>query len=292
MLKRVLTKIYVFNIMLITTEKVVKNLVYVINKRLIREGDVSMENKLKEMKEFIILLDKLDVLMKQNILSNNYQTEETKEVLELLKMYTKEGILKNFEDIEEVAIIVDTVNGFMTGGALANPNAMHIVPKQIQLIEKILQRNGLVIFVKESHDENCTEFNTFPKHCVTGSWEAELVDELKPYEKHGITIEKNSTSFMFARGFLNLMSLMKNLKLVIGNGVCSDICIPNGFIPLKNYFNQNNRDVEIIIPINSIDTFNSPYHSKEEYEHASNILMKQSGIKLVKTINDIEWRRK
>lgn len=292
MLKRVLTKKNVFNIMLLTTEKVVKFILIVINKMIIRRGDVSMERKLKDMKEFIVLLDNLDTLLKQELFSESNENKETKEVLELLKKYIEKGILKDFENIQEIAIVVDTVNGFMTDGALANPSAMHIVPNQIKLIETILKRNGLVIFVKESHNPNCTEFNTFPEHCLAGSWESELVDELKPYEKYGISIEKNSTSFMFAKGFLNLMNLMKNLKLIVGNGVCSDICIPNGFIPLKNYFNQFNRDIEIVIPLDSVDTFNSPNHNKEEYEHASNILMEQTGIKLVKTINEIKWRNK
>jgi len=232
------------------------------------------------------------MIMKNKMIGKTYEEKEMEEVLNMIKQFVAKGIVKSFEEIEEVLIVVDTVNGFMTTGALANPNAMHIVSKQIKLIEKILERNGLVIFVKESHDKNCTEFNYFPEHCLTDSFEAELVDELKPYEKYGITIEKNSTSFMFARGFLNLINLMKNLKLVIGNGVCSDICIPNGFISLKNYFNQNNRDVEIIIPLDSIDTFDAPNHDRDEYQHASNILMEQSGIKLVKTINDIEWRVK
>ena len=251
-----------------------------------------MKRNLKEMKEFIILLEKLDELIKTNSIANNFDEVELRLVMDLLKQYIKNGILNDFENVEEVLIVVDTVNGFMTEGALANPDAMHIVKNQIKLIEDILERKGLLIFVKEAHDENCTEFNTFPSHCITGTAEAELIDQLKPYEEYGISLEKNSTSFMFARGFINLMKLLKNLKLIIGNGVCSDICIPNGFIPLKNYFNQNNRDVEIVIPLDSVDTFDAPYHNKDEYEHASNILMEQSGIKLVKTINDIDWRRK
>ena len=251
-----------------------------------------MRNNLKEMKEFIILLDTMDELMKNQVLTNSNQEKEMNVVLDALKRYVANGILKSFEEIEEVAIVVDTINGFMVDGALANPKAMHIVPKQINLIEKILERKGLIIFVREWHDENCSEFNTFPGHGWAESWESELINELKVYEEYGITIEKNSTSFMFARGFLNLMMLMKNLKRVYGNGVCGDICIPNGFISLKNYFNQNNRDVEIVIPLDSIDTFDSPNHNRLEYQHASNILMEQSGIKLVRTINNIDWRVK
>ena len=251
-----------------------------------------MKRNLNEIKEFIVLLDKLDGLVNEGVVMDNDDNEEIKSVLETLKYFVRNGILKDLEGIEEVMIVVDTVNGFMVDGALANPAAMHIVPKQIKLIEKILERNGLLLFVKEAHNKGCVEFNTFPEHCIKGSREAELVDALKPYEEYGITIEKNSTSFMFAKGFIKLMRLLKNLKVVYGSGVCSDICIPNGFVPLKNYFNQNNRDVEIIIPLDSVDTFDAPNHNRMEYQHASNILMEQSGIKLVKTINDIEWRRK
>ena len=247
--------------------------------------------ELKKIKELILLLDILDETVQKGVMTDSNLEKEMKEVLERLKKFVADGVLKNLEEIEEIVIVVDTVNGFMKGGVMANPNAMHIVPSEIELIEKIISRNGLVIFLKEWHNANSVEFNSFLSHCLEYTWEAELIDELKPYEEFGITIEKNSTSFMFARGFINLMKLMKNLKLIVGCGVCGDICVPNGFVPLKNYFNQNNREVEIIIPKDSMDTFDSPNHNRDEYQHASNILMEQSGIKLVKKINDINWRK-
>lgn len=197
---------------------------------------------------------------------------------------------KELQEIKELLIVVDMVNGFIKEGALANKDAMHIVPKQIELIEKFLKRKQGILFIKDTHTENSIEFQSFPPHCIKGSSEANLIDEFLKYEKDGLSIEKNSTSFIFAEGFLKLIDEMKNLKRVIGVGVCSDICIPNGFIPLKNYFNQNNKDIEIIVPIDSVETFNSPNHNRDEYTKASNILMAQSGIKLIKTIKDIEWR--
>ena len=203
-----------------------------------------MKRNLKDIKEFIILLDKLDELVNDNVVLNNNELDEMNVVLESLKYFIKNGIFRDLESIEEVLIVVDTINGFMVDGVLANPNAMHIVPKQIEVIERILDRNGLLIFVKEAHTKNCVEFNTFPEHCLDGSYESELVKELKPYEQYGITIEKNSTSFMFARGFMNLMKYLKSLKLVIGNGVCGDICIPNGFISLKNYFCRESKPAQ------------------------------------------------
>ena len=42
-----------------------------------------------------------------------------------------------------------------------------------------------------------------------------------------------------------------------------------------------NRDVEIIVPKDTIDTYDAPGHGKEEYQNASDLLMSQSGIKLV-----------
>ena len=109
-----------------------------------------MKRNLNKINEFIVLLDKLDGLVNEGVVMDSSDNEEIKGVLESLKYFVRNGILKNLESIEEVMIVVDTVNGFMVDGALANPAAMHIVPKQIKLIEKILERNGLLVFVKEA----------------------------------------------------------------------------------------------------------------------------------------------
>lgn len=189
----------------------------------------------------------------------------------------------NLKELRELLIVVDMVNGFIREGALADPTVgIAIIPEQIKIIEDFIERKQGILFIKDTHTKDSVEFKTFPPHCLNGTKEAELVDELKVYEKYGISIEKNSTSAIFADGFLTLINQMKNLKKIVGVGCESDICVPNLFIPLKNYFNQKNRDVEIIIPENTIETYDAPWHNRDEYNKASKMLMKQAGIQLVK----------
>lgn len=197
---------------------------------------------------------------------------------------------ENLKEIRELLIVIDMVNGFINEGALADPSVGVIIPEQIKIIEDFIKRKQGIMFVKDTHTKDSIEFKTFPSHCLKDTSEAELVKELKVYEPYGISIEKNSTSAIFAEGFITLMEQMANLEKVIGVGVESDICVPNLLIPLKNYFNQYNRDVEIIVPENAIATFDSKDHPREVYENASKLLMSQSGIRLVKKYERKEER--
>ena len=107
----------------------------------------------------------------------------------------------------------------------------------------MLEKNEGVAFVKEAHSKDCMEFKTFPEHCVKGTSEAELVDELKPFEKNALVYLKNSTSAMFAKNFLRDIDEMINLRNVVITGCCTDICDLNLAIPLKNYFNENSNRI-------------------------------------------------
>ena len=189
---------------------------------------------------------------------------------------------KELKEIRELLIIVDMVNGFVREGIMADPYIEHIIPEQIRLIKDFLERNEKIAFVKEAHSEDSIEFKTFPKHCIKGTSEAELVDELKPFEKDALVYEKNSTSVMFAKNFLRDIDEMINLRNVVITGCCTDICDLNLAIPLKNYFNEYNREVDIYVPENAVETYNSTSHNRDEYNEMSFKLMNQSGIKLVK----------
>lgn len=144
---------------------------------------------------------------------------------------------EKLSELKELLIVVDMVNGFIREGALADPSVAKIIPEIECLVRKFLESGKGVLFVKDCHTLDSTEFKSFPPHCLKGSSEAKLVDELLPYEELSMSIEKNSTSAIFADGFLTLIDEMKELKTVVGVGCESDICVPNLFIPLKNYFN-------------------------------------------------------
>lgn len=190
---------------------------------------------------------------------------------------------KELEKIKRVLYVVDVLNGFVRGGNLGDPSVGHIIPEIVRLVEEIQEDpESIVAFIKDSHQLGCREFNTFPVHCLEGTWEAELVDELKPYENDALVYHKNSTSAMFVPEFMSDIEKMKNLREAIITGVELDICDMNLGIPLNNYFDQNNRNVDVIVPMNAVETFDSPVHDRCEYTDMAYKFMKQAGLKLVK----------
>ena len=189
---------------------------------------------------------------------------------------------KELKEIRELLIIVDMVIGFVREGIMADSYIEHIIPEQIRLIKEFLEKKEGIAFVKESHSKDCMEFKTFPEHCVKGTSEAELVDELNPFEKDALVYLKNSTSSMFAKNFLRDIGEMINLRNIVITGCCTDICDLNLAIPLKNYFNEYNREVDIYVPENAVETYNASNHNRDEYNEMAFKLMNQSGIKLVR----------
>lgn len=190
--------------------------------------------------------------------------------------------IKNFEVYEKCLIVVDMVNGFVREGVLHDEAIAKTIPRQIKLIRKYQKDEELVVFIKDSHNVNSVEFRRFgnAKHCLAGSHESELVDELKEFEDQGntISIKKNSTSFMETEEFRSLISSLKGLKEVDMVGCCTDICVCNGAIALANYFDQHNRDVSITVYEDGVETYDSPTHNRAEYSKAAKVLMKQQGI--------------
>jgi nicotinamidase-related amidase len=87
---------------------------------------------------------------------------------------------------------------------------------------------------------------------------------------------------MFAKNFLRDVDEMINLRNVVITGCCTDICDLNLAIPLKNYFNEYNREVDIYVPEKAVETYDAPNHNRDEYNEMAFKLMNQSGIKLVK----------
>ena len=195
--------------------------------------------------------------------------------------------VKNLKVYKGMLILVDMVNGFVEEGVLHDKNIKRIIPRQIELIKEAHDKGYIVVFVKDTHDEDAVEFRRFgnTKHCVRGTKEAEVVEELKPFEKMDdtISIEKNSTSFMEAPDFREVVGKAVNVKQVELVGCCTDICDFNGIMDLANYFDQWNREVDITVHEDAIATYNE--EARGEYVRAAKLLMKQQGIKLVSKKN-------
>ena len=182
---------------------------------------------------------------------------------------------------KKLLIVVDMVNGFVKKGNMADPNIQHITPECERLVKEFLEKGYQVVYITDCHKENCNEFFKFPVHCVEGTDEAEMVDALKKYEDKVIVTKKNSTSAMFAPGFMEIINQMTDLEEVVIIGCCTDICVQNLAIPLANYFDEGDRPVKITVPVNAVETYDAPYHPKDEYNEMAFKFMKQTGINIV-----------
>ena len=191
---------------------------------------------------------------------------------------------EKLEEIKDLLIVVDMVNGFVREGAMASPNIEGIIPRIEKLVNEYLNDKEGVTYIKDAHRQCAREFTRYPEHCVKGTTEADMVDELKKYENMALVYEKNSTSAVFAPGFLDDLKKMRNLKRIVVTGCCTDICVMNLVIPLQNYLDQINREVEIVVPKDAVETYDAPNHKADEWNEMAYKFMEQSGIKLVKTM--------
>ena len=200
----------------------------------------------------------------------------------------REKQIKELKEYKKMLYVVDMVNGFVNEGVLHDKHIRETIPEQIKLIEKMKEEGEGLAFIKECHGKDSTEFKNFLPHCIKGTSEAELVPELQLYEDKAIVYLKNSTSAMFAPNMMNDLVAMENLEEIIGIGCCTDICVMNFLIPLKNYFNQMNRDIAIFVVKRATDTYHIPgVHDREEHENMAYKLMKQAGIIVVDDINEL-----
>lgn len=190
--------------------------------------------------------------------------------------------MKKIEELKRLLIVVDMVNGFIKEGAMADSSINNITPNIVNTIGEFMSKmDAQVAFIKDTHELGCQEFKRYPVHCVKGTSEAELIDELIRFEKDSLVYEKNSTSTMFAPNFMNDINSMRKLREIIVIGCCTDICVMNLVIPMINYFDQMNRDIKIIVPTNMVETYDAPFHKRDEWNNLAYAAMKQAGAEIV-----------
>lgn len=190
--------------------------------------------------------------------------------------------MKELEKIEKALIVVDMVNGFTKEGLMQTPYMKKLIPKIKVLIDQFINDGNIVMFIKESHKKDSLEFKKFPKHCIEGTSEALIVSEFQKYVDSDNVYNKNSTCAVFAPNFMNDIKRMNSLKEVVFAGGCTDICVMNVAIPLVNYFDEINKEVDVIVPQNLCDTYDALNHNRQEYNDMAYKFMKQAGVKLVK----------
>ncbi len=194
---------------------------------------------------------------------------------------------KEINQIEEALFLIDMNVGFCEEGNLADPTIKQIVPNIIPIIRAILEKGEGFFVVNDKHTKDSTELKRYAGHCDNEK-ESRTIKELAIYEAYANRLfYKNSTCALFAPGMMEMLMEMVSLKRVVIVGCCTDICIQNFAIALRNFFDELNMDVEIIVPKNAVETFHIPeVHDRDENNKRAYTVMENTGIKLVKTMKE------
>ncbi|MGI6085643.1 MAG: cysteine hydrolase family protein [Acetivibrionales bacterium] len=167
--------------------------------------------------------------------------------------------LQDLKPEETVLVIVDMINGFVREGALKSQRAEGIIPKIAELSKACNKLQIKKIAFADAHTKASPEFDSYPEHCMAGTAESEIVDELK--EIGGYTlIPKNSTNGFLEKEFQAWLKENESINTFIVTGVCTDICVQQFSITLKTWFNMQNKRARVIVPVNTAETYTLGLH--------------------------------
>lgn len=194
--------------------------------------------------------------------------------------------LSSLDKDRTALFVVDMVNGFVYSGALASPRVAAIVENVVDLNKKM--KGYKKVFFLDTHDENSLEFRSFPMHCIKGEFEAELIPELKTKDSEGqetFYIEKNSTNGFHSDEFKQWIKTYEDkVDNYVITGCVTDICVLQFALTLKTYFNEKNKSVRLIVPANTVETYDGGSHDGDLINLFALYNMHTSGIEIVDKI--------
>ena len=162
-----------------------------------------------------------------------------------------------------MAVFVDIINGFINEGAMASERVGDIIPSNVKLLKLCKENNIITAAFADCHDKCAAEFASFPPHCIKGTSESEIVSELKD-EGGYILIPKNSTNGFNEQKFRDLLECHHKTDTFIVTGDCTDICVMQFALSLKAYFDQLNRQKNVAVVENAVQTFDSEGHDGDK----------------------------
>ena len=186
--------------------------------------------------------------------------------------------------------MIDMNNGFVNFGAMANNEYRKLIPEQLKMINKFREEGELVNFVLEGHDKDAVEFKKYPPHCIKGTPEAELVPELKIEQdkENTRTYFKNSINGMLNGNIQEDLKKLKDLREIVIEGVCTDLCVMDFGRTASRYLDEINREIVMFLVKNACDTYDGPNHDRNEWNDIAYRVLEQSGVIIVEDIEELE----
>lgn len=157
-----------------------------------------------------------------------------------------------------ILIVVDTQEGFTRKGNLASDTCTAAIPRIRRIVQEEIAAGAPVIFTKDSHVENDAEFKMFPPHCIVGTEEHELVEELREFEPGAAAVvQKRRYSAFFDTEMEKVLEQLDPDEIHVA-GLCTDICVLHTTSDLRN------RDYDVVVRREGVETFNAEGHDNRE----------------------------
>ena len=155
---------------------------------------------------------------------------------------------------KKALIIVDMLNDFVDemGALYCGDTARLITPFIQERLMAYRNRENLVIYLQDAHDEDDKEFEKFPRHSVTGTWGSEVIPELLPQAGETVIPKKRYSGF-YGTDLENVLKAagVDEIEVV---GVCTSICVMDTVGGLAN------RDYKITVPVKGVADFDPEMH--------------------------------
>jgi nicotinamidase-related amidase len=197
-------------------------------------------------------------------------------------------------------VAVDVVQGFCVAGPLAGPRVAAIV-EPIERLFREAHAAGVRRFavLRDSHDPAAPEFAQFGPHCIVGTAQSALVDELRelPFAGSFFDVPKNAIS-VWAAGtrFSEWVGECERsgVSTFVVVGDCTDLCVYQTAMQLKLRANAENRELTVVVPMDCVDTYDLQVESAQQagiMPHDGDLLhavflyhLRLNGIRVVKSL--------
>lgn len=206
------------------------------------------------------------------------------DTLDFIKL---KNINKFYVNEKSVLFIVDMNNGFTREGALSSERVEKIVPNIVNDINLFREKKNPIIAFTDSHKENSLEFKSYPVHCLENTYESELIEEINCFEDI-IKIKKSSTNAFLESETKEYIDKFINegYENFVICGCITEVCVKQFAQTLKAYLNVINKDINVVIPMDSVDTYDSLDHNADIINLFSFYEMNACGISIVKNIEN------
>ncbi len=122
-------------------------------------------------------------------------------------------------------LVIDMLNDFLDpkGVLYCGDEVRRIIPPLASRIALFREKGWPVIYLCDRHREDDEEFQAFPPHALEGTWGAEVIPELAPFEGE-IVLPKTRFSGFYRTELEKILREMRISEVHL-TGVCTSICV-------------------------------------------------------------------